>query len=675
MSKPTPNIQNLAEGGDESFRALIQAIIPDSGLGPNGKLSGQDVAKLTEKLSELVGPSAAQGFQQTRNERGELVNEEGLPIIDITEPLEVSFTRSTTDSQPPAVTVEPLIPLATLPSTTQQRLRERRNRILDLLEEEEARAEKTDKRRELESKEENLTKNEEAAAREKRDARELQKKMGRALLQNMGKAREKEEQKREAQRLLDEEADRRRSPSIKKKTVAFAEAVDRVENVEDDSVQENWGDVIPARLGHNNRPTLMSQNLLDNLPMKSSVVERVPGGQPTLPKSPRPTQHAFDSDDESDPGADSESETEAGVDDEPVLEQDEVDFDLAQHQREIALEYYRKRSTLGGEAAAAMMNHSHSKDEIPDDLPRETTKPAVSQFRASRFAEAYNAVTPTSETSSTSLAASIIPVSSAKTIQKAVRTGKINTDGKLVGGEADSASEEENEEIQEILHLLRKGEVYNLGPDGNYLHTVPSRGGNETPSASASSSSNANAQRADSLPPPSMLSKGSKFKVSRLAMGRPQSNVASIPGPLSTETLSPSVTPVSHASRSSPKLNSPELTSSTAADKFAATIHSPSPEKLSSQNSSSFSMIIDSPSFPAPHGPPSTSMPSQMVVPSPSFPPPPPPPPQASTSRPHRPPTVLASTVRESTSQQSTSINASVGTSEKKVSRFKAERM
>jgi len=297
-----------------------------------------------------------------------LVNEEGLPIIDITEPVEISITRTTTGSQPPADTVEPLIPLASLPSTTQERLRERRNRILDLLEEEEARAEKTEKQRELENREEELRKYKEEAAREKdkiKEARELQKKMGRALLENMGKAREKEERERESQRLLDEEADRRRSPSIKKKTVAFAEAVDQVENIEAESVQESWGDVIPARLGHNNRPTLMSQTLLDNLPMKSSVVERVPGGQRTLPKSPRPTQQAFDSDDESDPDAESGSETEAGVDDEPVLEQDEVDFDLAQHHREIAIEYYRKRSTLGDEAAAAMMNDSHNTSNIP----------------------------------------------------------------------------------------------------------------------------------------------------------------------------------------------------------------------------------------------------------------------------------------------------------------------
>lgn len=302
-----------------------------------------------------------------------------------------------------------------------------------------------------------------------------------------------------------------------------------------------------------------------------------------------------------------------------------------------------------------------------DDLPRETTKPAVSQFRASRFAEAYNTLAQTSETSSTSLAASVVPASSAKTIQRTLRTGKINTDGKLVGGEADSASEEENEELQEVLHLLRKGEVYNLGPDGNYLHTIPPRRVDETASASALSSSNTGTQRADLLPP-SMLSKASKFKASRLAVGRPQSNVVSIPGP---ETLSPSVTPVSYAGRSSPKLVSPGPMSSTVAEKSDPVIHSPSPEKSSSQTSSPFSMIVDSPSFPAPRGSPSTSTPPQMIVPSPSFPPPR----QASTSRPQRPPTVLASTVRESTSQPSIGINPSVETSERKVSRFKAERM
>jgi hypothetical protein len=302
-----------------------------------------------------------------------------------------------------------------------------------------------------------------------------------------------------------------------------------------------------------------------------------------------------------------------------------------------------------------------------DDLARETTKPAVSQFRASRFAEAYNASSQTSETPSTSLAASIIPASSAKTIQKAVRTGKIDVDGKLVGGEADSASEEENEEIQEVLHLLRKGEVYNLGPDGNYLHTIPPRRVDDTASASASSSSNTGTQCADPLPPPSMLSKASKFKASRLAMGRPQSSVVSIPGP---EGLSPSVTPVSYAGRSSSKLGSPGPMSPTVAEIIDPMTHSPSPEKQNSQTSSPFSMIVDSPSFPAPRGSPSTSMPPQMIVPSPSFPPPR----QASASRPQRPPTVLASTVKESTSQPSTGINPSVETS-KRVSRFKAERM
>lgn len=55
-----------------ALRALIQAIIPDVSANSDGKLSGDAVARLTEKLSELMGPEAAQDFKQNRNERGEV---------------------------------------------------------------------------------------------------------------------------------------------------------------------------------------------------------------------------------------------------------------------------------------------------------------------------------------------------------------------------------------------------------------------------------------------------------------------------------------------------------------------------------------------------------------------------------------------------------------------------
>jgi hypothetical protein len=100
--------------------------------------------------------------------------------------------------------------------------------------------------------------------------------------------------------------------------------------------------------------------------MKMSVVERFPSDPPTLPNSPHPRQKFADSDDESDPAPESDSSDTAAEDEddsEPiVVEQDEVDFDVAQHQRQITLEYYEKRSKFGQDAAEAIMNPSHTDD-------------------------------------------------------------------------------------------------------------------------------------------------------------------------------------------------------------------------------------------------------------------------------------------------------------------------
>lgn len=291
-----------------------------------------------------------------------MLNEEGLPIIEITEP-----AGAMSRSLAPPVTVEPLNPLTSLSPPDRERLRQKRDQILDLLEEEERQSELREQERENQERDEVLRKRKEEAAKEKdklREAKELQKKMGRALLQNVGKAKEKEQQEKEAQRLKDEQADlQRKSPSAKKKTVAFVETPESMQKSEEEEVfaGSSWGDLTPARLQNTKRPTLASQSLLDKHPMKMSVVERVPGGQITLPKPPLPMQKMVDSDDESDQGSSSESsEADVGTNDrEPVLENDDFDFDFAQQQREIALEYYNKRNTIGQAAAAAMMNHTH----------------------------------------------------------------------------------------------------------------------------------------------------------------------------------------------------------------------------------------------------------------------------------------------------------------------------
>ncbi|KAF9484665.1 hypothetical protein BDN70DRAFT_872181 [Pholiota conissans] len=689
MSQPQGTLQNLNDGSQESLRALIQSLVPEASVNSNGKFSGDVVGKLTEKLSQLVGPDAVQEYKDSRNERGELINEEGLPIIDINEPVDIATKLQSAGSIPPLATVEPLLPLATLPPSARERLRERRNRILDMLEQEEQETQQ----RESEEAGEVLQEQKEEAAREmarRKDAKELQKKMGRALLQNMSKEKQREEQEKEAQRLRDEEAEKRRSPSIKKKTVAFVESTDNFKKEHDDKAESSskidWGDVTPARLQNTKRPTLLSQSLLDKHPMKMSVVERVPGGQPTAPKPPStPRQFStrlIDSDDESDP-----DDSSSDIDDAAVLEEDDIDLDYAHHQREVALEYYKQRNTIGQIAAAAMMNHSHSADELPDtnpDVVQDSTKPGVSQFRASRFASAYNATIPTTSNASTSLAGSVIPASSTRTIQRAIRTGKIDDNGKLVGEEGDSASEQEDEGLQEVLNLLRKGEVYNIGPDGNYIHAVrpnPNEG-NIGPSGSQAGPLSAPQGDSNAMPPPNLRPKTSRFKASRAAAGRPAGSsshsIPSLSSPTPSDTSSPSVTPISYVGRSSPKLGSdlPSPDSSVVAERIKASIESPSPSKH--PQPSPFSMIVESPLFPMPHEPPVSPTgqpePSPMIISSPSFPP--------STSsgsrRPDRPPPVLATSVIESrrTGQAPYAYqDATNDGPEKKISRFRAERM
>ena len=299
------------------------------------------------------------------------MNEEGLPIIDITEP--VNEKPSTELPLPPtSITEEPFTPLSSLPPSARERRNEQVKRILDYLEEEERQEELNEKQREFQERNDILQKQKLEEEKEKANikaTKELQKKMGRALLQNIGKAKEKERQEQEAQRLLDEAADKGRSPSQKKKTVAF---VDTLDNSKDDTIETpepsdapDWGDVTLARLRASKRPTLLSQSLLDKHPMKMSVVERFPSGLPTLPNSPHPRQNFADSDDESDapPGSDSSDTAAEDEDDsESIIEQDEVDIDFAQHQRQIALEYHEKRSRFGQDAAEAIMNPSFTDD-------------------------------------------------------------------------------------------------------------------------------------------------------------------------------------------------------------------------------------------------------------------------------------------------------------------------
>ncbi|KAG1820531.1 uncharacterized protein BJ212DRAFT_1340637, partial [Suillus subaureus] len=150
-------------------------------------------------------------------------------------------------------------------------------------------------------------------------------------------------------------------------------------------------------------------------------------------------------------GSDSDDESDEG------LLEEEFDWDSAQHHREVALEYYKKRHVIGVEAARAMTSHTHDDEESNqgDITPNQRPKPSVSRFRADRMAVTYD------KSTSTSLGPSLIPASRQKSLQEAIRLGKVENNH-LVGGE-EGESGSEDEAVREVLELLSNGRIHDAG--------------------------------------------------------------------------------------------------------------------------------------------------------------------------------------------------------------------
>lgn len=289
------------------------------------------------------------------------MNEEGLPIIEISEQV-VPGQASSSGSAPP-LSVD--LPLWTLSEDEKARRRAERERVLDMLEEEER----------LEAEQEAAEEEESHAAKKKRleAARELQKAMGRALLKNVNDFKAKEEKEKSALLEIDTKACAEKSGRLKpKKSVSFD--LPPEESPISAGPEQDWGDVTPARLQPKQPSTPVAHG-----PMKFQVVERFPR-KLQLEQSPK------DSDDESDPEPvpdddedgeptptranyiefHSDESTEDGGDFE--FDEGETDLDAAQHQREIALAYYEKREKFVTQAAAVFSSHSHI-EEDPWDQP------------------------------------------------------------------------------------------------------------------------------------------------------------------------------------------------------------------------------------------------------------------------------------------------------------------
>ncbi|KAG7448068.1 uncharacterized protein BT62DRAFT_930149 [Guyanagaster necrorhizus] len=507
------------------------------------------------------------------------------------------------------------------PAELEVRKREQ-NRILDMLEMEEETLERKVNEAETERRREAL-KNMKEASREGvknfAQTREMQKKMGKALLRNMAAARkkdEKEKAEKEAEDLEKEKARRKKGPQ---KTVTFAEPEKEDEEKEKEGAMHEWGDVAQGRLTSTKRPTLLSRLNDNTLPMRMSVVERSPG-QSNSP--PEPPQIMADSDDESDPplsefGSSTDSPSEA---DEEVEEG--FDMDYAQHQREIALEYHKKRETISRDVSLAMQSHTHEESEEQLSTSAFKKKTSLSHFKSERLASSYGASNLPSSLPPTSqcLDASVLPALDSETLRNAVRMGRLDSDDRLMGG-AESDSEGDNEAVQEILQHLKKGEAYNAGPS-------------KTKANSAKDSI-----LPENLPPLLPRAKPSRFKAARSQAGRPAT----------PSSQSDSSTPISIVPRSSPKLP-PTGSSSLATGDMV-------------------SMIVESPSFPKPQA----ALPSRPIVMSSAV--------RESSqpqrrepARPQRPPTVksVSSMVKET----NPSGGQSVGERKppKKVSRFLTER-
>lgn len=288
------------------------------------------------------------------------MNEEGLPIIDITEPLAIAASRGTGNAL--LAEEEHLPPISAFPPPVRERWRRKRDSILDQLEEEERREQERENQDDYEQRQEILQKRKEAATGEKerlKAAKEMQKKMGRALLRNMAEARAQEEVDA-AKTDPNKEQSKAQKGSTPKKTVAFAgipESSDSEDAKESTELRHtlDWGDITPARLRSTPGPSLLSS---EKLPMKMTVVERTP-------KAPVSPMIMPDSDDESDPDLSDirdDIHSNSAEEENPTFEPEEFDMDFAQHQREIALQYHEKRNRIGETALTAMSSHSHEDD-------------------------------------------------------------------------------------------------------------------------------------------------------------------------------------------------------------------------------------------------------------------------------------------------------------------------
>lgn len=287
------------------------------------------------------------------------MNDDGDPIVEIAEPEFETSEASVHFDEPD------LVPIHSLSPAERERRRQERDRILDILEEEERLLQFKEREEEEKQKEIMRRRMEEAKLESERLLRAdaLQKK-GKALLGDVGK---------------DKESQSLRDPTTQKhskKNVTFSEPAilgpTTSASQEVTSSEIDWGDIAVGRLRSSPRVPIVSTASADKYPMKVRVVER------GRLNATIPTSNAADSDDEfpiplspsqhseglgDDEGHTLSEEDADSKEDETSAEFSYEDFDSVQHQREVAFEYLSKRHAIGQEAAQAMETYHSSGDE------------------------------------------------------------------------------------------------------------------------------------------------------------------------------------------------------------------------------------------------------------------------------------------------------------------------
>lgn len=322
------------------------------------------------------------------------------------------------------------------------------------------------------------------------------------------------------------------------------------------------------------------------------------------------------------------------------------------------------------------------------------------------MASAFNVEAgPSQAQQSHSLGAAVVPEATTRTIQSAIKTGKLDDDKKLVCG-AESDSEDENELAREMYEALRRGELYNLGP--GQVHLVPPPADAPTPNPPAKSTtrpkSSTPSQPMGTIPvspeklaPLDRPTPTSRFKVAMSQAGRlnPSSPLSEAATPVNTTGRSSPKMPVSPAvmerkstgviERAPPgvmerkppavaerkpaagpsRLAAVPLDSRSSSTASSATVvESPSFPSMIVDSPSFSSMVVDSPSFPRPGGGAGFS----SVVESPSFPSPSSP----QQRRPQMPPEIMSAAVKGSAGRRED--GQEDAPAPRRVSRFLAER-